>query len=194
MHISKGICYCILAFLIYTFFLYDTSGASISAQTVYTLVRNNEANISTLNSKVNTMQDNYVSLYRQIESLRRELDAEKQRNLILEKNVEALKSQLISDRKVMQNNLDNVINKVSQETSKAINQAAKQQSYRSSSHSSNNSGPPLNGKYTVYTVQSGATLSAIAKAYDVSVSSIKSANHLDSDIIRVGEKLYIPQN
>ena len=44
----------------------------------------------------------------------------------------------------------------------------------------------------VYFVKSGDTLSHIAKAHNVSVKSLKSANNLDTDKIVVGEKLKIP--
>lgn len=43
-----------------------------------------------------------------------------------------------------------------------------------------------------YTVQAGDTLSAIGVAFRVTVQSIKKANSLDNDIIRVGQVLKIP--
>jgi len=47
------------------------------------------------------------------------------------------------------------------------------------------------GEETVYTVEKGDTLSAIAKEYNVSVSDIKEWNNLSSDIIVVGNELSI---
>jgi LysM repeat protein len=41
-------------------------------------------------------------------------------------------------------------------------------------------------------VKQGETLSAIAAAYKVSVGDIKKANNLRSDVLRVGQKLFIP--
>lgn len=41
-------------------------------------------------------------------------------------------------------------------------------------------------------VQAGQTLSDIARAYGVTVAKIKQANNLNSDIIRVGQTLFIP--
>lgn len=49
---------------------------------------------------------------------------------------------------------------------------------------------PGNGE--VYTVKSGDTLSRIASKYKVSVRSIRSANRLSTDRIKVGQKLKIP--
>ncbi|UTE77322.1 peptidoglycan endopeptidase [Rossellomorea sp. KS-H15a] len=51
--------------------------------------------------------------------------------------------------------------------------------------------PPPSTASSIYTVQSGDTLSHIAVRYDVSVSSIKSWNGLSSDTIYVGQKLSI---
>lgn len=44
---------------------------------------------------------------------------------------------------------------------------------------------------SVHTVRSGQTMSAIARKYGVSVSQIKSWNHLRSDKLRVGQKLIV---
>ncbi len=43
-----------------------------------------------------------------------------------------------------------------------------------------------------YTVRKGDTLSQIAYSFGTSVSDIKTANNLSSDVIYVGQKLYIP--
>ncbi len=47
-------------------------------------------------------------------------------------------------------------------------------------------------KIVYYTVQSGDTLSAVAKKFDISVDTIKWANNLKGDIITSGEKIKIP--
>ena len=48
-------------------------------------------------------------------------------------------------------------------------------------------------EYDIYEVQKGATLSVIAKAYEVSVQDIKKANNLKSDVLQIGQKLKIPR-
>lgn len=48
------------------------------------------------------------------------------------------------------------------------------------------------GNYEEYVVSQGATLSAVAQAYGVSVKEIMRVNNLKSDRLRVGQKLLIP--
>ena len=47
-------------------------------------------------------------------------------------------------------------------------------------------------KQVTYVIARGDTISEIAERYNVSVSSIRRANKLSSDNIRVGQKLSIP--
>ena len=47
--------------------------------------------------------------------------------------------------------------------------------------------------FDIYEVQKGATLSVIAKAYNVTVQDIKKANNLKSDVLQIGQKLKIPR-
>lgn len=44
-----------------------------------------------------------------------------------------------------------------------------------------------------HVVESGQTLSAIAQAYKVSASSIRKANNMKSDTVRIGQTLFIPK-
>lgn len=53
--------------------------------------------------------------------------------------------------------------------------------------------PILNPTYDIYEVQRGATLSVIAKAYDVTVDDIKNANNLKGDALQPGQRLIIPK-
>ncbi|GAY72112.1 LysM peptidoglycan-binding domain-containing protein [Lentilactobacillus kosonis] len=47
------------------------------------------------------------------------------------------------------------------------------------------------GEATTVTVQSGDTLDGISKRFDVSVDSIKEANNLEGNLIKVGQKLNV---
>jgi LysM repeat protein len=51
---------------------------------------------------------------------------------------------------------------------------------------------PASGGEQVYTVQSGDTLTSIAKKFGVSVKAIHTANAMTSNSIKVGRKLKIP--
>lgn len=60
----------------------------------------------------------------------------------------------------------------------------------SSKKSSSSSKKPT---YTVYTVKKGDAVEKIARRYGTSVTSIKNANGMKSDLIRIGQKLRIPR-
>ena len=162
---------------------------------ILTSVRDNEQQLTVLSSRVRYLMDNYAALRQKVNTLEQSLAAEKQNNQKLKRDISTLKQQLSEDRKQVQKSLDNVIDKVANETSKAINTAVKNTSRANHSHTNKSSklSPAGSGKFFEYKVQSGATLSAIAKAYDVSISSIRKANKLDNDLIRVGQILYIPK-
>jgi len=51
----------------------------------------------------------------------------------------------------------------------------------------------ISGPTSTYTVQSGDTLSLVAKAFNTSVSKIREMNGLKNDNLRIGQKLVVPQ-
>lgn len=57
-----------------------------------------------------------------------------------------------------------------------------------------NPGQTLNITKATYTVKSGDTLSAIAAKHHTSVDKLKSINHLNSDLIIVGQKIILNDN
>ena len=52
--------------------------------------------------------------------------------------------------------------------------------------------PATNGAATIHVVVAGDTLGKISKQYHVPIASIKQANHMTNDIVRLGGKLVIP--
>lgn len=53
--------------------------------------------------------------------------------------------------------------------------------------------PTYSGPCYEYTVQSGDTLSLIAKAFGTTVQKIKDVNGMKSDMLRVGQKVNVPK-
>jgi len=155
---------------------------------IMTLLKNNESKLNILTERFKYLQDNYVTINQNIKNINRDLRSEQQTNRQLKNEIAVLKQQINNDRKYMQNSLNSAVDKIAKETSKTINS----RTYSSRNTQSRKQNSNSNNFYK-YKVQSGATLSAIAKAYKVSVNSIRKANNLDNDIIRVGQTLYIPK-
>jgi len=82
--------------------------------------------------------------------------------------------------------IQDVVTSVSSEIAKTANQLQEQQRKLMKSMESTAQGE--------YVVQKGDTLAAIAKAFNVSLSSLQKANGLKSTSIRVGQKLIIPKS
>ena len=169
----------------------NTASKKYQVQTL-TMLRENEKQLTTLSSRVKYLMDNFAVIAQQMKQLQQSLSVEKQNNQQLKREVATLKQQLSTDRKQIQNSLDNVIDKVAGETTKSINAALKNVN-KTSRYKPTDNGPVGTGEFVEYKVQFGATLSAIAKAYNVSVSSIRKANKLNGDFIRIGQILYIPK-
>ncbi len=170
---------------------YNNTSRQHQVQTL-TLLRENEKQLTILSSRVKYLMDNYAALTQKVKHLNQSLAIEKQNNIQLKREISTLKKQSYADRKQIQQSLDNIIDKVANETTKVLNTALKRVNNTTRSKIKNK-GPVGTGEFTEYKVQSGATLSAIAKAYNVSVSSIRKANNINNDFIRIGQILYIPK-
>ena len=168
---------------------YDSTDRSSQVQ-IMTILRNNEDKLNTLNERVKYIQDSYSGLYQEINSLKQSLAIEKQNNVQLEKEIATLRQQMTSNQAQIKKSLDGAVDKIAQETSKAVNAAVK------TSKPAATAAPAQDfssGKFYKYKVQEGATLNTIAKAYKVSVDSIKKANNLKDNSISTGQTLLIPK-
>lgn len=154
-------------------------------------VRNQDARISELTFQLKQVAENNNQAIRKLNEMIRENAELKQQVAALENNVSSLGKAIEAERNNRSAETERLLKEVAQQTTAAINArtAALQQQQKTNTAG----GPATKGSFYEYTVQPGATLGAIAKAYKVSVAEIKQANNLKSDIIRAGQKLYIPK-
>lgn len=78
-------------------------------------------------------------------------------------------------------------------SSSGVRKVSSSSSSRKSTSSSKPKSKTSSSRSVRHTVRSGDTLSGIARKYGSSVSKIKSANGLKSDMIRVGRTLVVPR-
>ena len=159
---------------------------------IMTLLKDNQKQLTILSARVKDMMDDYATLSQQVTQLKQSLATEQQKNIQLKSEISSLKEQFSTQTKQIQKNMNQMVDQVANETSKAINSAIKNNSNYVKQETTNK-GPIGTGDFIKYKVQPGATLSAIAQAYGVSVNSIRKANGLNSDFIKIDQILYIPK-
>lgn len=148
------------------------SGASTSSS----VLKYYEEQIGSLVGQMKLIQDDNAKLAGAIVDMQKKMQSLAQSNQTLSQEVAALKKQISADSEARSAQLG----KLEKLTREAISTPPPAQS----------SGPSVD--CVEYTVQAGATLSAISKAYNVSIEDIKKVNKLSSDSLRVGQKLLIP--
>lgn len=177
------------SFIIISFFFTAGSFALDNYQVqLMTVVKNNEATVNSLSQQMALLQDRCSSLELQISQLKQTLAAERQNSSQVQNDMVALRQQLGEDKAQIQKSLNTAVDKIANETSKAVSNAVK-----SSKIATAASVTAVTGKFYTYKVQEGATLTTIAKAYKVSVESIKKANKLKNNTLSTGQVLYIPK-
>jgi LysM repeat protein len=145
-----------------------------------------EEQMTRMSNSIRQTQEQHSANLQQISSLQGQIATLNQRIQSLGNEVESLKQQVATERQARQADMDRLLGQVAKETAAAIRSATPPSGSRSS-------GPATAGEFYEYTVESGATLSAIAKAYGVSVDSIRKANRMKDDNLRVGQKLFVPK-
>ena len=136
-------------------------------------------NVQRLQEKINGLELEQQNLQRDIGSMKgapKDDGVVRNRLETLERQVQSLAAARDADRKQIVNQGASIVGS-------------------SGSGSSGRSSSGRSGSQTgvEHVVESGQTLSAIAAAYKVSASSIRKANSLKSDTLRVGQKLFIPK-
>lgn len=145
--------------------------------------------VAVLKRKVVNVQNNNKRIIKNMSSLQSQINYVNEANQQQSKTITALHQQLAKERAERQVALNKVIETVAEQTSKAVNNIVKQAKPKPAKTSAS---IPA-GAYYKHKVEKGETLSAIARAYKVSVKDIKKTNRLKSNIIRIGQILHIPK-
>jgi len=145
--------------------------------------------VAVLKRQITNAKHNNAHILKKISSLQSQVNYVNDANQQQNKTISALHQQIAKERAERQMALDKVVETVADQTTKAVNTIAKQRQPKPSLASKT---MPA-GAYYKHKVESGQTLSAIARAYKVSVKDIKQANRLKSNIIRIGQILHIPK-
>ena len=158
--------------------------ASVCAQSRTTFkntqeaVRYYEELVGSLIQQVKLMQDDNATLQASVIDLRKQVSLLNTKVQNTDRELEALKKQVAADAETRKAQLRSLADKLS--TPPPAAQPRQQDS------------ETLQGEFIEHTVEPGTTLTALSKAYGVTVPDIKRANNLSSDNIRVGQKLLIP--
>jgi LysM repeat protein len=137
-----------------------------------------------VNSKTNNMR-----IMKHISSLQSQINYVNEHNQQQNQTINSLNQKIAKERAERKVELNKAVETIADQTTKAVNAIAKQS--RSKAVKGTKSMPA--GAYYKHKVEPGETLSAIARAYKVSVKDIKQANNLKSNIIRVRQILHIPK-
>ena len=134
--------------------------------------------IQSLETEIGALQQNALAARSAAPSATQtDLAAVRDQMSALERQIQAVDSARASDRQAIYSDL-----------SKKVDQAAKAIS------ASRPAPAPAKTSQTgiEHVVQAGETLSLIAQAYGKKIADIKAANNLKNDVIRIGQKLFIP--
>ena len=150
--------------------------------------------IAKLTFKFNQLKESNKTCVTYINKLNKQVALLNRKTLSLEQANKQLTLQLENEKIARRKEIDTMLKEIAKETAAALNsRRTPPPPPRKTTTSTKSNGPAMAGEFYEYTVEQGATLSVIARAYKVSVSDIKKANRLKNDRIRVGQKLYIPK-
>ena len=155
---------------------------SAQAQTVFKTpqeaVKYYEELVGTLAGQVRSLQDDNAKLGGAVQNLQRQLEAIARNNEMLTRDIAELRRQIAAD---------------SEKRDQQLGKLASRLKAAAATPAKNTGSSSTVSEYEVYVVQRGATLTAISKAYGVSVDAIRKANNMTSDVLRVGQSLKIPR-
>jgi LysM repeat protein len=137
-----------------------------------------------LTQVVRNVQDENARLEMKVSELQRQMKELAAKNKEMEQEMQRLKRQSAAEAEAREAQLREISKQIKRLAS--LPPPAPVHSGRKSDSGSTHQ------NYEIFEVPKGATLSAIAKAYNVSVQSIKRANNMKDNNLRVGQKLKIP--
>ncbi len=167
-----------LLFIAGAFSLFFCAQAQTVFKTPQEAVKYYEELVGTLAGQVRNLQDENAKLGGAVQNLQLQLEAIARNNEMLTRDIADLRRQIAADSEKREKQLG----KLADRLKAAANTPAK-----------NSKTAPTVTEYEIYVVQRGATLTAISKAYGVSVDAIRKANNMTSDVLRVGQSLKIPR-
>ncbi len=144
--------------------------------------------LAVLNRKIADVRNNNLRVAKNLSSLQSQINYVNEHNQQQNKAISALRQTMKQERAERQAALNRIIETVAEQTAETVNSIAEQ-----SQKTASTPAPAAGGAYYKHKVAPGGTLSAIARAYKVSVKDIKQANHIKGDMIRVGQILHIPK-
>ncbi len=171
-----------------------TTTAAATNPVVNRTLNQHDDQIAKLTFKFNQLKESNRSCVEYINKLNKQVALLNRKTVLLEQANKQLTLQMENEKIARRKEIDTLLKEVAKETAAAIN--SRRTPPPSKPHRTTptrTSGPAMAGEFYEYTVEQGATLSVIAKAYKVSIANIKKANRLKNDRIYIGQKLYIPK-
>jgi LysM repeat protein len=168
--IKRAIAACVIAMTAAGAFAQAAGGSFLKDQAV--------AEMQRVSAQVDIMASNQEELserIRKAESMKSEIDG-------LRAEIASLKSAMAEMRREMQSQRGEIVQDLSKKIASMQPPAPKQ---------TEKPKPVYSGPCYEYTVQSGDTLSLIARAFGTTVQKIKELNGMKSDTLRIGQKITI---
>ena len=158
-------------------------------------VRYYEELVGSLAEQVRQLQDDNARLTGSVQTLRAQVEELARSNASVGKELSELRAKISADAVKREKQLQMIADRLKTPAPQE-NPPPKQTQPQAQTQTQTQTQPPEKPAFTEYeeyVVQKGATLTAIAKAYGVSIETIKKANNKTTDALRIGEKLKIPR-
>lgn len=150
-----------------------------------------DANFQMMAQRLNELQEQVQALQLENQTLVREMEllrsASRGAGATVQSRVDALEAQVQALQKARVEDRQAIVDDISRKVQGLLATTAGRSAASSSSRASTS-----DSGYE-HVVKSGETLSEIARAYGASTASLRQANRLKGDMIRVGQKLFIPE-